>query len=153
MIVRGLPNEAELHAIVRRALEPHREDRYQTAGEMLHDLERYASAAGLAGSESELAEFLAESFPDEVEAQRQRRERFLAAEDLASDETPSAPVVGRPSVASGPRRIQRPRPAPEARAVETDREPRRLADLVVIGSLACAATLAALSVLRTLGVL
>lgn len=161
MVVRGLPDEAQLHAIVRRALEPERDERYQTAGDMLRDLERYATSAGLAGSESELAVFLAESFPDEVEGQLARRERLLAAEHLVIDETPSAPVVGRPSVASGPRRIQRRPPETSSLAlettgasgVETDREPRRLTDLLFLASLACAATLTLLSILRTLGVL
>lgn len=150
MVVRGLPEEAKLHAIVRRALEADRQERYQSAGEMLRDLERYAAAAGLSGTESELALFLAESFPDLRDEKLTTRRRLLTAPDVAVDVTPSAPQVGRPSVASGPRRIQRRATAEETDA-GADEEPRRLSDLLFIGSLACAATLSLLTLLSSLG--
>ena len=142
MVVRGLPEETNLHAIVRRALAADPEDRYQTAAEMLRDLESYVAIAGMMGSESELATFLHEHFPAEREQQLARRERLLEAPEVDFDITPSAPAVERPSV-SGTRRIQR-----EAKA---DKEPRRPTDLLFIGALTCAATLSVLSALSSIG--
>jgi serine/threonine-protein kinase len=158
MVVRGLPGEETLHGIVRRALCADREARYQSAGEMLRDLERYAAEAGLSGTEAELALFLAESFPDIRDDRLATRRRMIAAPDVDVDETPCTPPVGRPSVASGPRRIQRRNSSPwisdsDAASAGADKEPRRLTDLLFIGSLACAATLSLLTLLSSLGVL
>jgi eukaryotic-like serine/threonine-protein kinase len=142
MVVRGLHDEAALHAIVRRALDADPEERFSSAGEMLGDLERYIASAKLTTSEPELAAFLKESFPAELEAQQWRRVRLLAAPEVDEDVTPSAPNVERTSMVSGPRRIQR----ADARV-----EPRRPTDLLFLGALTCAATLAALSALSSLG--
>ncbi|AKT43677.1 serine/threonine-protein kinase [Chondromyces crocatus] len=79
---RMLPDEAVLHAITMRALEPRREDRYGSASEMLADLTRYAISANLMGSPLRFGEWLRENFSEEILAARRSRQRALRALDF-----------------------------------------------------------------------
>ncbi|HSO00305.1 MAG TPA: protein kinase, partial [Candidatus Nanopelagicales bacterium] len=102
---RRLPDEAVLHAIVMRALEPRRDDRYGSAAEMLGDLTRYAASANLMASPLRLGEWLREHFGGEILAGRRARERALRALDLGPPAVIEAlalpiPVTPTPSPAS-----------------------------------------------------
>ncbi|MFT3775057.1 MAG: serine/threonine-protein kinase [Minicystis sp.] len=100
---RELPNEAELYAIVKRALMSDREARYPTAAAMLQDLEDYAAMARMIASPIRFGEWLMDQFGHEVVLDRRARERVIRAlargpaaviQPLASlpeyDNTPSA---------------------------------------------------------------
>ncbi len=78
---RGLPEEAELHAIVARALRTDRADRYATAAAMLSDLEEYAARARMMASSIRFGEWLLENFGRELV--RTRRARTLVLEALS----------------------------------------------------------------------
>lgn len=79
LVERGVEREAELHAIVRRALDPDREQRYPTAAAMLHDLEEHAAAARMMASPIRFGEWLMEHFGGEVVTARRARERVMQA--------------------------------------------------------------------------
>jgi eukaryotic-like serine/threonine-protein kinase len=79
LVARGLPFEDELHAVVRRALQPDREQRYPTAAAMLSDLEDYAARARMVASPIRFGDWLMEHFGHEVVAERRARARVLRA--------------------------------------------------------------------------
>jgi serine/threonine protein kinase len=143
LVVRGLPREEQLHAVVRRALCREREDRYQSAGEMLRDLDAYRVASGLQSSEKALSRWLAMSLPDWLLEARAGTQRAHAAPDLADP-------VDIP-VRSGARLIKRPEPT----AAHTPSHDAEFGNrqLVATTFLACGVTLAMLTVLASLGVL
>lgn len=100
---RRLPDEAVLHAIVMRALEPRREDRYGSAAEMLGDLARYAASANLAASPLRFGAWLRDHFSEEILAARRSRERALRALELgppAVIEALALPIPATPAPAS-----------------------------------------------------
>ncbi|MFO0762120.1 MAG: protein kinase [Byssovorax sp.] len=133
--MRGLEGEEKLHAVIERALQVDREDRYPSAAAMLQDLEDYASSARMVASPLRFGDWLMEHFAGEVLPVR--RARALAHKALARgpaaviqpiteahlpdhDMTPSAfPVIERAD----------PTPSPAAKAEAFDRElsetPRR----------------------------
>ncbi len=76
---RGLPEEAELHAIVTRALRQDREDRYPTAAAMLSDLEEYVARARMMASPIRFGDWLLENFGRELVKTRRARTLVLAA--------------------------------------------------------------------------
>jgi serine/threonine-protein kinase len=76
---RDLPREAELHAIVTRALSLDRALRYPTAAAMLADLEDYAAAAAMVASPIRFGEWLMENFGQETVRDRRARERVMRA--------------------------------------------------------------------------
>ena len=76
---RGLPEEAELHAIVARALRTDRADRYATAAAMLFDLEEYAARARMMASPIRFGEWLLENFGRELVSTRRARTLVLEA--------------------------------------------------------------------------
>jgi eukaryotic-like serine/threonine-protein kinase len=75
---RGLPQQARLQAILDRALAPDPATRYQSAHEMLDDLDHYALSTQLMASQLRFAAFLTEHLADDIVAVRRARE--LAAE-------------------------------------------------------------------------
>ncbi len=76
---RGLAHEAELHAIVGRALARDRDARYPSAQAMLRDLEAYVAKAGLVTSGIKLGDWMSAELGSEVVAQRRARERAAKA--------------------------------------------------------------------------
>ena len=76
---RGLPEEAQLHAIVARALCSSRDDRYASAAAMLADLEEYAAGARMMASPIRFGEWLMENFGRELVSTRRARTLVLAA--------------------------------------------------------------------------
>lgn len=76
---RGLAAEEKLHAIVKRALAPSRDDRYASAGAMLRDLEAYVGEASLVASPLRFADWLTEHFGEDLVEQRRARERAAKA--------------------------------------------------------------------------
>src|SRR5262249_2385521 len=74
-----LPNEEALHAIVSRALEKQRDDRYLSAAGMLRDLEEYAGEAHMVASPIRCGEWLMSHFGQESVEARRGRQRALRA--------------------------------------------------------------------------
>lgn len=104
---RGLPQEAQLQAIVSKALSKEREARYASAGAMLRDLEGYAASARLMTSPLQLGDWLERTFGEEILEKRRARERAAAALERG------APVVVQP-IAPQPAAAPTPAPAPAA---------------------------------------
>jgi serine/threonine-protein kinase len=77
--LRDLPNEAHLHAIVRRALETNADKRYPGASSMLCDLEEYAAQNRMIASPIRFGEWLVEHFGRDVVDVRRARERVVRA--------------------------------------------------------------------------
>ncbi|MCA9590703.1 MAG: serine/threonine protein kinase [Myxococcales bacterium] len=89
---KGLPQQARLYAIVKRALAPLLPERYPSAGAMLRDLEEYMASAGLLANRIKLGEWLEQSFGKELIESRRASERRLpkgAAVASKSDHPPS----------------------------------------------------------------
>jgi serine/threonine-protein kinase len=76
---RGLPNEAELFAIVKKGLARSRDDRHPSALAMLRELEAYAAKSGMFASSIRFGEWLMEHFGEELVSQRRARERAAKA--------------------------------------------------------------------------
>jgi eukaryotic-like serine/threonine-protein kinase len=72
---RGLPRGERLQVILNRALARDPAMRYQSAQQMLDDLDDYALATQLMASQLRFAAFLTEHFADEIIALRRDRER------------------------------------------------------------------------------
>lgn len=107
---RALPAPEQLQAILDRALHVDPASRYQSAGEMLEALDRYALDNGLMASQLRFGTFLTDHFADEIVALRRARER--AAEDALNTREmivtevepvtlPSEPPIQRPSRSPG----------------------------------------------------
>lgn len=58
--------DGELNAVIAKALQKERESRYQTSGEFLAALNRYARKQGLVVTAFEFGQFLQETFPNEA---------------------------------------------------------------------------------------
>jgi serine/threonine protein kinase len=79
LVDRGLPEYAQLQAIVSKGLAPRREDRYATAGAMARDLEDYVIRNRLRASPMKLGGFLTEQFETElVSVRRDLEQRALS---------------------------------------------------------------------------
>ncbi|MFO8072656.1 MAG: protein kinase [Polyangia bacterium] len=93
---RGFPRFEELGALVSRALERNRDDRFQSGGEFIEALESYMHSCGMIVSQLRFADFLMENFGEDLLRQRRERERNLSAsiERLAGEDEdkPSADV-------------------------------------------------------------
>ncbi|MGH7285962.1 MAG: serine/threonine protein kinase [Polyangiaceae bacterium] len=76
---RGIPEEAKLHGIVKKALAKDRNDRYASAAAFLRDLEGYMMDARMIASPLKLGEWMAEHFGTELIERRRARERGAAA--------------------------------------------------------------------------
>ena len=135
LVVRGLPREAELHAIVYRALSPQREQRHDTAAAMLRELQAYRERSGLNSSPADLSEWLASNFDDMVVQLRATRERLSDAPE--------------PSPLPRTSHIRRVAPAPALSPAPSTDHP----ELLATASIACAFTLALLTALSAWGLL
>jgi hypothetical protein len=123
---RGLPASEQLQAILDRALHADPASRYQSASEMLEDLDRYALEVGLMASQLRFGTFLTDHFADEIVALRRARERAaeaaLHARDMLVTEVepvtmPSDPPVARrsfppPQPPASERRVSEAEPPP-----------------------------------------
>jgi serine/threonine-protein kinase len=89
---KGLPLEAKVHALVKKALAPNRDERFPSAAAMLREVEVILSEAKLVASPLKLGDWLTESFGAEIVEQRRARERL----------TPIAPPVSSGSVHAQP---------------------------------------------------
>jgi eukaryotic-like serine/threonine-protein kinase len=95
---RGLPREAELRAIVQKALAANRAERYASAGAMERDLEAYIAAAKLASSPLKLGEWITDRFGVATITQRRARERLVSEHPGPAAEAEAPP----PSIPSPP---------------------------------------------------
>jgi serine/threonine protein kinase len=83
LVDRGLPQQARLQAILDRALTLDPALRYQSAHEMLDDLDHYALSTQLMASQLRFASFLTEHLADEIlEVRRARQQAAEAARSL-----------------------------------------------------------------------
>lgn len=88
---RGLPNQADLQAVLDRAFEVDRRRRWQSAADFLAALEDYAMGAGLMASQIRFGEFLTEHFADEIVHVRRARE--LSAKGLLEPREQPEPIA------------------------------------------------------------
>ncbi len=105
---KGLPKEAELQAIVKKALSVRREDRYVSAGAMVRDLEAYIASAKLASSPLKLGEWIADRFGTATITQRRARERLVSDHPPAGPDAEEAPPssIPQPPVTPSLRALQ-----------------------------------------------
>jgi serine/threonine-protein kinase len=114
---RGLPLEETLFAIVNKALAPNRDERYQSARELLRDLEDYVAESKLIASPIRFGEWLINRFGEELVQARRAHER--AAQDLeagqpaqgAPEAAPLSPTSGRWAVGAEATQDEKPAPA------------------------------------------
>jgi serine/threonine-protein kinase len=99
---RGLPLESDLHAIVKKALAPNRDERYPSAQAMLFDLERYIAKAKLMASPLRLGEWLLDRFGEEIVEQRRARERAVKSLETQPPPKPEASGTAQPAPAATP---------------------------------------------------
>jgi serine/threonine protein kinase len=95
-----LPNASEVQRIAHRALARDPDDRYETAGEMLADLETYTAEARLRATSLRLSGWLSQHF--EAEIRKAARGRELAAIALGRGPAATIVVVDEPSRSSDP---------------------------------------------------
>jgi serine/threonine-protein kinase len=88
---RGWSEEEKLHAIVKRALAPSRDERYATAGDMRRELLDWIAAAKMGASAIKLGDWLAEHFGQDLVAKR--REREVAAKPLEAPAKPARALL------------------------------------------------------------
>jgi serine/threonine-protein kinase len=77
LVDRGLPQQPWLQQILDRALQQDPAMRYQSAREMLDDLDDYALSTQLMASQLRFATFLREHFADDIVAMRSAREQAV----------------------------------------------------------------------------
>jgi serine/threonine protein kinase len=89
--------DPRLEAIVMRALKVSRDERYQWAGDLAEDLNRYVYESDLRCGRADVARYMQHHFQPELEAERARLERYRAAStgDVEA-ETPPAPDAEAP---------------------------------------------------------
>ena len=113
---RGLPAEETLFGIVKKALASNRDERYQSARELLRDLEDYVAESKLIASPIRFGEWLINRFGEELVQARRAHE--LAAQELeagqpppgASEVAPASPTSGRWAVAGESTQDEKPAP-------------------------------------------
>jgi len=121
---RGLPDAPRLHAMLERALAQDPALRYQSAQDMLEELEQYALATQLMASQLRFASFLSNNFSDAIVTLRRERERAaeVAVQSVAqtlvqSSATPGNEAVPAPLPAPIPLlSVMRPKPQPRVTA-------------------------------------
>ncbi len=155
--LRGLTNEEQLHAVVRKALSVDREGRYATAHAMHQDLEAYVAGAKLVASPLRLGEWLVANFGTDMVSQRRARERALAALDLGAPvklellppKTPTpSPVVERiPSSIAGAAMDVSPRSAQVLPILPDVTTPRRRSPIAYVIAALVAAVLVVVALL------
>jgi serine/threonine-protein kinase len=85
---RALPRQEHLSAIVTKALAPESHLRYGSAREMLDDLGEYVKKGGLFASQLRFAQFLRDSFGDELRRRRELRRETGLSEAGRSSQPP-----------------------------------------------------------------
>jgi serine/threonine protein kinase len=115
---RGLPDHARLVAILDRALARDPATRFQSAQEMLAELETYALSAQLMASQLRFGSFLSGHFGEQIVALRRERERAAEA-SLPPDRNSlrAAKRVSEPALGANVRNVDR-RSPPHARSSE-----------------------------------
>jgi serine/threonine-protein kinase len=103
---RDLPDQARLQAILDRALMCDPAARYQSASEMLEDLDEYAMSTGLMASQLRFGAFLTDHFAEEIVALRRARER-AAEQALRASHIPVAEVEPVTATSEPPPREER----------------------------------------------
>jgi serine/threonine-protein kinase len=98
---RGLPHEADLFAIAKKALAKDRDERYPSAQAMLVDLEQYVARAKLIANPLRLGDWLLERFGEEIVEQRRAHERAVKSVETQ----PPPPVPETPARAVEPARL------------------------------------------------
>ncbi len=177
----GLPQEAKLHAVLRRALAVDRRDRYQNAAEMLADLEGYCVTSQLLSSSMRFGGWLSEHFAAQQRQRVRARQRVLQALELgppvvmetiarppsshppSADRTPSSkglPSKGSPRTAStstASTSTAPPSPAPPSPAPARERvravKPTSAGELLALAFGSAAAVFALLWILSRLGLM
>jgi serine/threonine protein kinase len=113
---RGMPDPARLRGILERALAHDPAMRYQSAHDMLEELEQYALAAQLMASQLRFGSFLSGNFSDAIVRLRRERERAaeLALEALVTARNePVCAAPAQPAPAPIPlHSVVRPKPRP-----------------------------------------
>jgi serine/threonine protein kinase len=118
---RGYPEQADLFAIVMRALQKDRAQRFESAREMLHALEDYARRTRLTASPLRFGEWLVEHFGAQILEWRKTRERAARAlevgpaielKTLSTPEPPPAEVSETDLPVPAPRSDAEAAPAP-----------------------------------------
>jgi eukaryotic-like serine/threonine-protein kinase len=148
---RGLPNEEELCAIAKCALEKNRDDRFVSAAAMRKRLDAYVLESKLGANALKLGEWLRSTFGEEVLSLRRARERAIKALERG----PAARIV--PIQEKKDEEIIE--PAPEslvATAIDLkskappplEEEKSGAMTYVVIGALAAAAAIAVIMMMR-----
>jgi serine/threonine-protein kinase len=127
---RGLPAHAALQMILDRALAYDPDDRYQTAHELLDDLEEYAIAHGLMASQLRFGGFLTDNFAEEIV--RLRREREVAAQPPAEAEDQTQPTLESPPAASNDGELDGEDAAERARRLALANAPTRMLSTVEV---------------------
>lgn len=103
------PIPSELRAIVTRALARHREERYQTAGELYQGLMDFCFRYGIKVASSDLSSFVRRLFSAEIEREKARRVADRHAAVLVSNnpaKPPEVPGVTAPPVEPPPGRYR-----------------------------------------------
>jgi serine/threonine-protein kinase len=131
---RGLPEHAKVQGILDRALQIDPAARYQSAAEMLRDLDDYAMETRLMASQLRFASFLTDNFAEDIVAMRRARERAAEAA-LASTDLPVRELepITLPSEPPGPQHAPRLIVQPRAPSGEPARSPQRRPASVVWG--------------------
>jgi serine/threonine protein kinase len=129
---RGLPEAERLDALLRRALAFDPALRFQSAKEMLVELENYALSTHLMASQLRFAAFLGHYFGDSFAALRRERERVAeralrpsAAAPLTGNVSESAVFASAPAVRRSGVFAHAPGPAPAWASDPEDTEPSR----------------------------
>ena len=114
LVSRGLPLEETLFGIVHKALAFNRDDRYQSARQLLRDLEDYVAESKLIASPIRFGEWLINRFGEDLVQQRRAHERAAQALEagLSSEGEAAAtgvvPSSGRWTVAGEPTQDEQP---------------------------------------------
>lgn len=96
---RGHPDEERLYGIVMRALAVDVDARYQTAQDMLRDLQEYVAGNGLVVSQLRFGEWILEHFAGEIIERRSERERAAKRlEALGDGAEREPPAASRPAL-------------------------------------------------------
>jgi serine/threonine-protein kinase len=110
---RGLPDVERLRAVLRRALAFDPAERFQSAEDMLDELEDYAFSSRLIASELRFGAFLSQHFGAQFAEQRKTRERVAREVQTPVPSTP-APVPASSAIMAKPVRASAARAAQEA---------------------------------------
>jgi serine/threonine-protein kinase len=123
----------ELNRIVMKALALDPNQRYQTALEMQHDLERYSeNITGGVVKQKEIAQYVSSLFEDTRAKLKHLIERQLAL--VGAEETPHASLTATPSrIRNSPHGVELARPSQEPTVLEGGKSRRRGGFFIVMG--------------------